>query len=113
MEEREHKKSDDWYFPPDLSAALAPIVLGIVLLFAICGVSWVTVVSLFRFALWLGGIGVTLLFVARIPVYRQRRFLSVGPTAVSGVYRKIYWLAFIFIVPSILFLVFALLFLRR
>jgi hypothetical protein len=113
MEDRKHNKADDWYFPPDLAAALAPIVCSIILLLAVCGISWVSAVALFRLALFLGGIGVTLLFVARIPVYRQRRFFSLGPGAVSGIFRKIYCVAYIFIVPSILFLIFALLFLRR
>jgi hypothetical protein len=113
MEDRKHNKSNDWFFPPDLAAALAPIVLALVLLFAVCGISWVSAVALFRLAICLGSIGVMLLFVARIPVHRQRRFFSLGPSATSGIFRKIYCVAYIFIVPSILFLIFALLFLRR
>ncbi len=113
VEDRKHNKSNDWYFPPDLAGALAPIVLSIVFIFALCGISWVSAEALFRLAICLGGVGVMLLFVARIPVYRQKRFFSLGPSAVSGIFRKVYCVAYIFIVPSILFLIFALLFLRR
>jgi len=113
MEVGKHNKSNDWYFPPDLAVALAPFVVSLVLIVAICGISWVSAAALFRAALCLGSVGVVLLFVARIPVYRQRRFFSLGRSAVSGIYRKIYCVAYIFIVPSNLFLIFALLFLRR
>jgi len=106
-------RSSDWQFPPDLAVALAPIVVGFILVFALCAISWVSAVALFRGALCLGGIGVMLLFVARIPVYRQRRFFSLKPHAISGIFQKIYFVAYIFIVPSFLFLIFALLFLRR
>lgn len=113
MARQETKKSNDWYFPPDLAVTLAPIVASIVLVIALCGISLATAVSLFRAAIFLGGVGVALLLIARIPVYRQRRFFSVGPGALPGVYRKIYCVAYIFIIPSMFFLIFALLFLRR
>jgi hypothetical protein len=113
MENQEHKKSKDWYFPPDLAVALSPFVGVLLLLLATCGIPWVTGMSLFRLAIILGGIGVALLFVARIPVYREKRFFSFGPSAIRGFYRKIYFAAYVFIVPSILFLIFALLFLRH
>lgn len=57
-------------------------------------------------------IGITLLFIARIPLYRQRRFLVFGPKALPETHRRIYRIAYAFIVPSILTLLFLLAVLR-
>ena len=99
----EQKKSSDWYFPPDVAAVLGPILAILVFLYVSFGVSMAKRfgdTSLFHFALFLGGIGAVLLFLARLPLYRQRRFFTLGPRSLSGIHRKLYYAAYLFIVPS-------------
>lgn len=86
----------------------------LVVLFVSCGLSLANRgdTTLFKLAVFLGVVGVVLLFTARIPLYRQRRFFTLGPSSLSGIYRKLYFTAYIFIVPSIVLLVLLLLALR-
>ncbi|MCW5555892.1 MAG: hypothetical protein KIS67_27510 [Verrucomicrobiae bacterium] len=106
MKQREHNKTDGWSFPPDLGALLSPILLIIAILYLSSGLFWAKTTgdtSLFHLALFLGSAGALLLLVARIPLYRQRRFFTLGPGALTGIYRKLYYAAYALIVPSILF----------
>ncbi|MBI4537086.1 MAG: hypothetical protein HY712_03915 [candidate division NC10 bacterium] len=108
-------KESDWYFPPDLAAVLAPMLAGVIFLYLFCGISWARSfgdTSLLRLALILGGVGVVLLFFARLPLYRQRRLFTLGPRALSGVHRKLYYAAYVFIIPSVLLLGILVLFVR-
>ena len=87
-----------------MAAVLAPILLSAIFLYATCAASWATAfgdTSLFHFALGLGGIVSVLLFFARLPLYRQRRFFTLGPRSLAGVHRKLYYAAYCFIVPSV------------
>jgi len=65
--------------------------------------------TLFNLAVFLGGIGAVLLLIARIPLYRQHRFFTLGPRSLTGIYRRLYFTAYVFIVPSIVLLVLLLL----
>jgi len=108
MEDSGHKKSDGVHFPRDLGALLEPMLL--LILFCIMAPYLSLVRSrgdkiLLIVALVLGGIGVVLLFFARLPLYRQRRFLAFGPRHLTGVHRKLYLAAYTLIVPCILLLV--------
>lgn len=47
-------------------------------------------------------VGVILLFFARLPLYRQRKFLAIGPRQLDRAHRKLYWMAYALIVPSVL-----------
>ena len=108
MAEKEKKPSDDWSFPPDLAAILGPILAAFAFLYLISAVSWARAsggTSLFRFALCLGVLGSVALFVARLPLYRRRRFFTLGPRALTGWHRKLYYVAYALIVPSVLLLV--------
>ncbi|MFA6544595.1 MAG: hypothetical protein WCS99_09240 [Limisphaerales bacterium] len=40
-------------------------------------------------------VGVLLLFFARLPLYRQRRFLTFGPGQLAGVHRRLYFAAYV------------------
>jgi hypothetical protein len=107
MANGDHKKSNDWYFPPDVAAALGPIICIIIVVSVSSGVSWAKSfgdTKLFRFALLIGGIGVVLLFFARLPLYRKHRFFTCGPRSVTGTHRKLYYAAYVFIIPSIVLL---------
>jgi hypothetical protein len=95
-------------FPPDLAAVLAPILLSVTFLYVTCATQWAKAFGdkrLFHLALWLGGVGSVLLFFARLPLYRQRRFFTLGPKSLTGVRRRLYYAAYWLILPSIALLV--------
>ncbi len=48
--------------------------------------------------------GIVLLFLARWPLYRQKRFLDFGPSALPAFNRKLYWLAYIMVIGAVLLL---------
>jgi hypothetical protein len=105
MENSGHKKSDRWHFPWDLRALLEPMLLVIEFVIVAPYVSLVrdrAEKALLTVALVLGGVGVVLLFFARLPLYRQRRFLNFGPQHLTGFHRRLYFVAYAFIVPCIL-----------
>lgn len=52
-------------------------------------------------SLALGLIGIALLFLARLPLYRQGRFLSIGPGRLDRAHKRLYWCAYGFIGASI------------
>ena len=98
------KRSDDSYFPPDVAAVLAPIVIMIAIVYTTSAISWAKArgdTSLFHFALCLGVIGSAVLFVARLPLYRRGRFFTLGPRHLSGWRRRLYYLAYALIVSSV------------
>jgi hypothetical protein len=102
------KRSDDWFFPPDMAAVLAPMLVTLAILYVTSAISWAKAIgdsSLFHLALWLGVIGSVVLLVARLPLYRRGRFFTLGPGALSGWYRSLYYVAYALIVPSVLLLV--------
>jgi hypothetical protein len=106
------KKSSDWYVPPDIAFLfgiyfIIPAILllsGILLPLLACFKSG-DLIGVFYFALALGGVGTILLFFARLPLYRKRQFLTFGPSQLSGIHRRFYWLAYLFVAVSVLLLV--------
>jgi len=102
------KKSSNWYFPPDLGCllfswiwiALIAILAGGILPL-ISKLRSGDVLEIFYTALGLSGIGTILLFLARLPLYRQRRFLTFGPRQLGRFHRRLYWLAYLFVFASI------------
>lgn len=97
MKSSDHKKSDAWYFPPDMLAAGAPIGLCIIVLTLGYAIKWGQTTSATHFiytALALGVLGALLLFFARLPLYRQGRFFTLGPKALSAHHRKLYFAAY-------------------
>ena len=98
------KRSDDCYFPPDLAAVLAPIVITIAVVYITGAISWAKAIgdiSLFRFALYLGVIGSVALFLARLPLYRRGRFFTMGLRHLTGWHRTLYHVAYALIIPSV------------
>jgi hypothetical protein len=105
------KKSSDWYVPPDwafqfgwLVVMPAVALLSAFLLPALAQIKEANAVDLFYGGLALGYFGIVLLFLARLPLYRQRRFWTFGPSALPNLHRKLYWLAYLFVVASVLLL---------
>jgi hypothetical protein len=101
-----------WHFPPDLAAlfGLYYIVLPMALIGGWLGTGIYNARGVGNtFALWvavaLGSIGTVLLFFARLPLYRQRRFLVLGPRDLDKRHRRLYWWAYRFIAGSIVLLV--------
>lgn len=58
-------------------------------------------IILFYTALGTGVMGSMLLFLARLPLYRQRRFWTFGPGALPQFHRKLYWLAYVAVVAAL------------
>jgi hypothetical protein len=114
MPDIEQDKKDSSPVPPDMAGIGSFLFMILAVLFVSCGLSWAKRgdTTLFNLAVFLGAIGAVLLLIARIPLYRQRRFFTLGPRALTGIYRKLYFAAYVFIVPSIVLLVLLLLSLR-
>jgi hypothetical protein len=112
MPDNDPKQKDGSQFPPDLGLICSFFFLLLAVLYVACALSWAKGWgdrTLFQLALILGFVGVVLLFTARIPLYRRKRFFTFGPSSLSGIYRKLYFTAYMFIVPSIVLLVLLLL----
>ncbi len=60
----------------------------------------------------IGCIGVVLLFIAKMPLYRQHKYVSFGPRMLPAGHRKLYWISYGFIGTSILIMVLLLIVLR-
>ena len=106
------KKRSDWYLPEEVLGLLSTIffvpaiaVLAALLLPAITFLHVADVTRLFSLGLRAGISGIALLFFARLPLYRQRRFWTFGPRELDRFHRRLYWLAYLFVIASILFLV--------
>jgi hypothetical protein len=102
------KKSSNWYVPPDILAhfALPLIAITICLLAGVLlplesdlknGDAFKTYFA----ALGLAGVGIILLFLARLPLYRQGRFWTVGPRQLDKTHRRLYWLAYLFVLAGL------------
>jgi hypothetical protein len=101
-------KTSNWHIPPDwafqfglLAISLAIVILAGVLLPVLSRLKTAAVFDLYWGGLGLGAAGILLLFFARLPLYRQRRFWTFGPSALPNFHRKLYWLAYTTIVAAI------------
>ena len=64
-------------------------------------------------AIAIGCIGVVLLFIAKLPLYRQHEYFSFGPRRLSPGRRRLYWISYGFIGTSILIMTLLLIILRK
>ena len=103
------KRNSDWYIPPDLLALLGMFfvlpgiaVLATILLPLVARLQTANLRALYGFGLGAGVVGAILLFAARLPLYKQRRFWTVGPGQLDPKHRRLYWLAYIFFAASLL-----------
>ena len=109
------KKRSDWHLPEEVLGFLSTVfwmpaiaavaVLTAMLLPTIASLRGTDITGLFLVGLAAGVIGITLLFFARLPLYRQRWFWTFGPRELDCFHRRLYWLAYLFVVGSIFFLV--------
>jgi hypothetical protein len=97
------KKSSDWYVPPELGLFLIIPIIAILagmLLPLLARFKSGDIVGIYYAAIGVGAVGAVLLFFARLPLYRQRQFWTFGPGHLSGIHRKLYWLAYMLIAVS-------------
>ena len=97
----------DWAFPMDMAAQVCMPLLAILATLLASSVYNTSRgdPTLFIVAVGMGLIGIGLLFAARLPLYRQRKFFSIGPRELDARHRKLYTAAYLLIVPSIVMLV--------
>jgi hypothetical protein len=105
------KRNSDRYIPPDRRWILGMqfvvpciMVLAGLLLPVVARLKAADVRALYGSGLGAGVVGAVLLFVARLPLYKQRRFWTIGPMPLDRKHRRIYWLAYGFVAASLLLL---------
>jgi hypothetical protein len=104
------KNRSDWHLPEEvlglLSIVFMPIVAAIAMLAAtllppVTTLQRVDITALFLVGLVAGVCGIILLFFAKLPLYRQQRFLTFGPRELDRFHRRLYWLAYLVVLASI------------
>jgi len=102
------KRRSDWHLPEEVLGLLSTLflvpaiaVIAGLLLPAITTLRSVDVTRLFSVGLAAGAAGAVLLFFARLPLYRQRRFWTFGPRELDRFHRRLYWLAYFVVLASI------------
>jgi hypothetical protein len=101
------KNKSDGHVPSDwkfLGSLYIIPVIGLLAAISLPAMNISHVIGLYQTALGLGCMGIILLFLARLPLYRQRRFFTFGPKALPLFHRKLYWCAYAAIIPSIFLL---------
>src|SRR5580658_4771631 len=97
------RKLPDWFVPPDIAAIFG---LPFIALIALLGARFLPLLNrarnsgdttLVNVAFVFGMIGIVLLFFARLPLYRQRRFFTFGPRALDDRHKRLYRYAYDFI----------------
>jgi predicted membrane channel-forming protein YqfA (hemolysin III family) len=103
------KKASNRNFPADLAALFKfDLILPVIAIGASCLLSLFhflkteDAIILFVVALGIGFWGIFLLLFARLPLYRQHRFWTFGPRELPSFNRKLHWLAYLFVVTSVL-----------
>ncbi|HWB01943.1 MAG TPA: hypothetical protein VG796_02895 [Verrucomicrobiales bacterium] len=84
-------KKSDWHIPWDHVLYFFP---GILIIPGLMVAALVRPPLLFLFASGVAIAGWIMLFVARLPLYRQRRFFAFGPAALDTKHRRLYWRAY-------------------
>jgi hypothetical protein len=102
------KKSSKWYIPADIHILLiTPVVLVLITILAgdllpvMMSLKQGSLEKIYFAALGFAVTGILLLFFARLPLYRQRKFWTVGPRALDLIHRRLYWTSYVFLVLGI------------
>jgi hypothetical protein len=89
----------DWYMPRDWRAILA-ISFGPILVLLVAAMLVPPLLNtaygdpaLLWKALIIGCIGVVLLFMAKMPLYRQHKYHCLGPRLLPTKHRRLYWIS--------------------
>lgn len=112
--EKQHtmsKRESDWYVPADWlwhfgSLVIIPCValLASMLLPVVARLKTADVARLYACGVGAGALGVLLLFIALLPLYRVRRFWTLGPRQLDRRHRRYYWQGYIAVTVSLLLL---------
>lgn len=109
----------DWYFPRDWLAILA-INFAPILALLVVAVLLPPLLNtahgdptFFLEAMAIGCVGLVLLLIAKMPLYRQHKYLCFGPRLLPPKQRKLYWISYGFIGTSILIMVLLLIVLHK
>lgn len=105
------KRDSQWYVPADWLFHFGMLViipcialLASLLLPVIAHLKTADVATLYAFGVGAGILGVLFLFIARQPLYRARRFWTIGPRHLDRKHRRYYWLAYVAVTVSLLLL---------
>jgi hypothetical protein len=105
------KRDSNWYVPADWlwhfgMFLIIPCValLASILLPVIARLKTADIAALYFSGVAAGVLGVLLLFIARLPLYRARRFWTLGPRQLDRKHRRYYWLAYVAVTVSLLLL---------
>ena len=109
----------DWHMPHDWLAILtinfAPVLvflIAVILLPPLLNMAHGDPTFLLG-AIAIGCIGVVLLVIAKLPLYRRHQYFSFGPRLLSPGHRRLHWISYAFSGTSILILVLLLIVLRK
>ena len=82
----------DWQFPPDLGCLLVvPLVATLAgFIVPLLAIARQENTMFFLLAITVSAMGVFLLFLARLPLYREKRFFCLGSSALPESHRKLY-----------------------
>jgi len=100
-------KRSNWHLPEEVLGFLSsiffmPVIAAIAVLAAMLlpSITSLGVTRIFWIGLAAGILGTVLLFLARLPLYRQRRFWTFGPGELDDFHRRLYWLAYLVVLVS-------------
>ena len=106
-----NKRNSNWYVPADWLWHLGMLViipcvalLASFLLPVAARLKTADVTTLYASGVAAGVLGVLLLFIARLPLYRAHRFRTLGPRQLDRKHRRYYWLAYVAVIVSLLLL---------
>jgi hypothetical protein len=105
------KRRSDWFVPGDLFALFGMMViipsvavLGSMLLPMFGRLKTADAENLYTLGVAIGFLGVLFLFIARLPLYRARRFRTIGPGQLDATHRCYYWLGYAAVFVSLVLL---------
>jgi uncharacterized membrane protein len=86
-----------WLVPFGLQFIFVPIAVLAALLLPAVSAARHGDPSLLYTSMAFAVVGIVLLFFARLPLYKQHKFFTFGPTALPSFHRKLYRAAYVFI----------------
>lgn len=105
------KRDSNWYVPADwlwhfgmLLIIPCAALMASILLPVVARLRAADITTLYGSGIALGILGVALLFIARIPLYRARQFWTIGPRKLDRKHRCYYGLAYVAVAVSLLLL---------